>query len=103
MLTHKVMKWRNNTWEQVGAVELDGKGRSILVLTGSVTGRLLLHPLPPAQMPKLDADTPPWNGHGPLCGCMPCAEARMLERVKAALELQKRLEPQIDFDDDVPF
>lgn len=45
MQTHKVMKYKSGDWRQVGVVEVDATGRSLLVLSESVSGRLLLHPL----------------------------------------------------------
>lgn len=49
MQTHKVMVYKNDEWRQVGAVELDDTGRSILVLTEVAKGRLLLHPITQVQ------------------------------------------------------
>lgn len=49
MQTHKVMKYKSGDWRQVGVVELDDKGRSILNLSEVATGRLLLHPVTPVQ------------------------------------------------------
>lgn len=45
MQTHKVMKYKAGNWSQVGVVEVDATGRSLLVLSEPASGRLLLHPL----------------------------------------------------------
>lgn len=49
MQTHKVMKYKSGSWSQVGVVEVDTTGRSLLVLSEPASGRLLLHPLTPVQ------------------------------------------------------
>lgn len=68
MQTHKVMKYMLGDWRQVGVVELDDKGRSILNLSEVATGRLLLHPLTQIkEVVKPTAYTePPWDPDNPF-------------------------------------
>jgi hypothetical protein len=68
MQTHKVMQHAAGKWVQVGAVEVDATGRSLLVLTTQVVGKLLLHPVTPVEeLNKPTAYTdPPWDPDNPF-------------------------------------
>lgn len=62
------MRYMEGVWSQVGIVETDDTGRSLLRLSESVSGKLLLHPITQVkEVAKPTAYTePPWDPDNPF-------------------------------------
>lgn len=62
MITHRLKRYVNKEWFDVGHIETDSTGRSIAVFTTTVQGKVLLHPVTPikAVATTHKYDEPPW-------------------------------------------